>query len=65
MKCKNIYSPIKIILLIGLFSLIIYAFHNNYLNTKLVEGNSRRCGKGKTWCSVKNKCVSIWQETCD
>ena len=65
MKCKNIYSPMKLILIFALFSLIIYAFHKDYFTTKIIEGNSRNCGKGKTYCGKKKKCISIWQETCD
>ena len=53
----------KILLIILVFIIFWYTLNKYFKSKKIIEGN--KCSKKKTWCTVKDKCVSIWGEICD
>lgn len=64
-------STQKILLILLVFVVFWYMLNKYFKSGKLIEGN--RCPDKveflertkQTWCSVKNKCVSVWGEKCD
>jgi len=61
-----------IILVIGIFTLYLYALKpipTTTSNSKIIGGNkdSHGClsGAGYSWCSTTNKCIRVWEELCE
>jgi len=61
-----------IILVIGIFTLYLYALKPSPVttsNSKIIGGNrdSHGClsGAGYSWCSAANKCIRVWEEPCE
>ena len=65
MNCKKTLNTKNILLILFAFTILGYILNKYFVSKRFIEGNRNRCGKKKTWCEVKKKCVSIWSESCD